>query len=209
MVQSEVEMASTRAIIPQVEQSKLAVENQLSVLDISLNTELTFLLCYDNQLSEINLHNNVKLKHLNCDANYLTNLDISKNTLLDEFIIANMLTLKEVCVWTMPFPPEGVSVNMTGSPNVEFKDCSGTEIEEYSMSGLSIFPNPTNTLLTIEADQPGYHSMEITSLNGQLTYSEEMEGSTHQIDLSSFQKGVYFITIRSEDFVTTRKIIKL
>ena len=32
VVQSQVEMASTRAIIPKVEQSKLAVENQLSVL---------------------------------------------------------------------------------------------------------------------------------------------------------------------------------
>jgi hypothetical protein len=36
-----------------------------------------------------------------------------------------------------------------------------------------------------------------------------MEGKSHQIDLSSFQKGVYFITIRSKDFVTTRKVIKL
>jgi len=32
VIQSEVELASTRAVIPQVEQSKLAVENQLSVL---------------------------------------------------------------------------------------------------------------------------------------------------------------------------------
>jgi hypothetical protein len=36
-----------------------------------------------------------------------------------------------------------------------------------------------------------------------------MEGTTQQLDLSSFQSGVYFITIRSKDFVTTRKIIKL
>ncbi len=31
---------------------------------------------------------------------------------------------------------------------------------------------------------------------------------THKLDLSLFPKGVYFITIRSKDFVTTRKIIK-
>ena len=31
----------------------------------------------------------------------------------------------------------------------------------------------------------------------------------YQLDLSSFRKGVYFITIRSKDFVTTRKIVKL
>jgi len=36
-----------------------------------------------------------------------------------------------------------------------------------------------------------------------------MEGTVHQIDLSSFKKGVYFITIRSKEYVTTEKIIKL
>lgn len=39
--------------------------------------------------------------------------------------------------------------------------------------------------------------------------NKEMEGTTHQIDLSSFRKGVYFINIRAENFVTIRKIVKL
>ncbi len=78
-----------------------------------------------------------------------------------------------------------------------------------SQEFLNVYPNPTNNLLTIEADRTGYHSIEITSLNGQLIFSTEMEGTSHQIDLSSFQKGVYFITVRSKDIVTTRKIIKL
>jgi len=36
-----------------------------------------------------------------------------------------------------------------------------------------------------------------------------MDGPTLQLDLSSLQKGIYFITIRSKDFLTTRKIVKL
>jgi len=39
--------------------------------------------------------------------------------------------------------------------------------------------------------------------------SEEMDGISFQIDLSSFPKGIYFITIRSKDFVTTEKVIKM
>ncbi|MFH0758174.1 MAG: kelch repeat-containing protein [Bacteroidota bacterium] len=74
---------------------------------------------------------------------------------------------------------------------------------------LSIFPNPTRDLLTIQTEFQGAHSIEISSLNGQQILVGEMEGTTHQIDILSFQKGVYFITIRSKDFVTTRKIIKL
>ena len=53
------------------------------------------------------------------------------------------------------------------------------------------------------------HTIEIHSLNGQLIYSTRMEVSSHQIDLSSFQKGVYFITVSSTDYVITEKIIKL
>jgi photosystem II stability/assembly factor-like uncharacterized protein len=71
------------------------------------------------------------------------------------------------------------------------------------------YPNPTSNLLTIDAEQQDHYSIEITSLNGQLLLSQEMKGTTHQLDLSSFQSGVYFITIRSKDFVTTRKIVKL
>ncbi len=31
-----------------------------------------------------------------------------------------MPTLYQVCVWELPFPPEGVDVDMTDSPNVYF-----------------------------------------------------------------------------------------
>jgi hypothetical protein len=84
-----------------------------------------------------------------------------------------------------------------------------TGITDTRANRLSIFPNPTYDLLTIQTEQPGQRTIEITSLNGQLIYSTEMEGTTHRIDLSSYQKGVYLITIRNKDFVTTRKIVKL
>ncbi len=58
-------------------------------------------------------------------------------------------------------------------------------------------------------DANGMQTERITSLNGQLLYSDKIEGPTHQIDLSSFQKGLYFITVRSRDYVWTEKIIKL
>lgn len=72
-----------------------------------------------------------------------------------------------------------------------------------------IYPNPTNDLVALESNVPGLHTIIITSLNGQLIYSTKTVGSTLHIDLSSFQKGIYFITIRSRDYMRTEKIIKL
>jgi len=85
---------------------------------------------------------------------------------------------------------------------------SPSKVKQQELS-CSIYPNPTNSHLTIETGQPNHHSIEIISLSGQLICNAKMEGTTHQIDLSSFQKGLYFITIRSKDYIKTEKIIKL
>jgi len=84
-----------------------------------------------------------------------------------------------------------------------------TDVENFVSPKYRIYPNPAKDLLTIKTSKIGQYFLGISTLSGQLIYDILMEGTTHQLDLSSFQKGVYFITIRSEDFVTTRKIIKL
>jgi hypothetical protein len=88
-------------------------------------------------------------------------------------------------------------------------EASGIETQVIPALEFSIYPNPTNSLLTIETGIADINEIEITTQNGQLIYSSTIVGTTHQLDLSSFDSGVYFITIRSNDFVTTRKIIKL
>jgi len=185
------------------------IGNQLTSLDVSNNTALVDLICWNNQLSNLDVSNNIALEKLDCCGNQLTSLDISNNTALDLLDLMWMPSLLEVCVWTMPFPPYGVEVRTTDSPNVFFTTECALGLEEQSLSGLSLFPNPVYKLLSIETENPDHYSIEITSLNGQLLHHTAMEGTSHQIDLTSFQSGVYFITIRSEDFVTTRKIIKL
>jgi len=108
--------------------------------------------------------------------------------------------------WLYAVDIYGIISEQPATVNVQ----SGSDgVKENTNEGISIFPNPTNDLLTIETYNSDHYSIEITSMNGQVIYSTEMEGTSHQIDLSSFQKGVYFITIRSKDFVKTEKIIKL
>ena len=57
--------------------------------------------------------------------NQLSTLDVSHNAALTLLRLNEMPSLNKVCVWEMPFPPEGVEVDTTGSPNVHFTtDCS-------------------------------------------------------------------------------------
>ena len=81
-------------------------------------------------------------------------------------------------------------------------------IENKLCEQFRIFPNPVQNLLSIETNGNTRWSVELTSLKGQVLYTCDVEADIYQLDLSSYPKGVYFITIRSKDFVTTRKIIK-
>lgn len=74
---------------------------------------------------------------------------------------------------------------------------------------IKMYPNPTLGQLTVETGEAGFYQVKVISLSGQSVLSRNLEGPTLQVDLSGFRKGVYFITIRSRDFVSTRKIIKL
>jgi hypothetical protein len=108
-------------------------DNLLSSLDITNNALLEHLRCRNNQLTNLDLSNNTALRDINCGGNQLTSLDISQNIYLgetiwpdfDDVVLDSMPTLYEVCVWELPFPPEGVEIDTTVSPNVFFTtECS-------------------------------------------------------------------------------------
>ncbi len=99
--------------------------NQLTSLDVSNNTALTFLSLSNNQLTNLDVSNNTALEWLFLSHNQLTSLDVSNNTALTSIDLHDMPSINEVCVWEMPFPPDGVGVDMTNSPNVFFTtDCT-------------------------------------------------------------------------------------
>ena len=100
--------------------------NQLTSLDVSNNITLRGLKCYNNQLTSLDVSSNTRLTWLYCGENQLTSLDVSNNTALVTLGLFSMPTLYEVCVWKMPFPPAGVTVDTIGSPNVYFTtECTG------------------------------------------------------------------------------------
>jgi hypothetical protein len=74
---------------------------------------------------------------------------------------------------------------------------------------LVIYPNPISNILSLKTDQPGNYSISIYALNGQLIYNTSTDITNLQIDMSTFNSGVYLIRITSTQFSTTDKIVKL
>ena len=113
---------------PEAEAVKFLDLSNCGISDMSgieLFANLEKLYCNDNQLTTLDVSHNTTLGRFNCSHNQLTTLDISNNTALGGLYLAYIPSLYEVCVWEMPFPPAGVNVDTTGSPNVYFTtDCS-------------------------------------------------------------------------------------
>ena len=93
---------------------------------------------------------------------------------------------------------------------IQINDLVETSVISITEPGLiSLYPNPTNGILYINLQNTHRGGLEVNlmDIRGKVIFRNT--GNINQLDLTSFQKGVYFITIRSKDYATTRKIIKL
>lgn len=94
--------------------------NGLSELDLTNNQGLHTLICNNNRLAHLDLSPVSDLVTMISCGNQLSYLDISQHTQLRKIGVDNMPMLTEVCVWTLPFPPEGVIVLQGYSPNIQY-----------------------------------------------------------------------------------------
>jgi len=83
-------------------------------------------------------------------------------------------------------------------------------------SGISIFPNPSSGAFTIEMDNGQLsidnYQLSIYDLLGELVFSSEplpiaIGTTNYELDLRSKAKGIYFITVTTDDKTVTQKLI--
>jgi len=67
---------------------------------------------------------------------------------------------------------------------------------------LKIYPNPIQNILNVEVDN--FQSLELINMNGQLILSS----NNSSVNTSDLEKGVYFLKVKTENSIVTKKIIK-
>jgi hypothetical protein len=90
-----------------------------------------------------------------------------------------------------------------------FNSVTNTDERSSDIPFMTCFPNPTHGVINIQTQKTGGHSIKLSSLTGRIVYNQDFNGNAMRIDLSSFQRGIYFITLETESIVETRRIIKL
>jgi hypothetical protein len=76
---------------------------------------------------------------------------------------------------------------------------------------MSIYPNPTNGIATINTGGIEKGSVEITDVVGKRIASITFNASTFNIDMNNYNaRGTYFIQLKNENgvIVSTQRIVK-
>ncbi len=83
----------------------------------------------------------------------------------------------------------------------------GTQrLNEYSISNLAIYPNPSNSIFTVQSQGNGSYS--ITSSAGQLILTS-VYSNDFNVDLSKFPKGIYILQVNNGSEIYLERLNKL
>jgi hypothetical protein len=83
----------------------------------------------------------------------------------------------------------------------------GTAINDIKNSQFNIYPNPTNGLFTIELDGNSKYVVSVRNVLGQIVFSTTTNGMNTNVDLSTFDKGIYTVELKDNNAIYTEKVI--
>jgi hypothetical protein len=80
--------------------------------------------------------------------------------------------------------------------------------EELVASGFTIYPNPAKTFFSLLVNSlVGAGSIVVTDLYGKQVKVQPLSMGTNTIDVSSFAKGMYFVSTITNEGKTTKKLV--
>ncbi|MES2798712.1 MAG: T9SS type A sorting domain-containing protein [Bacteroidota bacterium] len=80
-------------------------------------------------------------------------------------------------------------------------------IDENVLGSISMYPNPANQVVNINAKDVSLTNVEIYSVAGQLMKSISANSSVLTVDVSSISAGVYFVKMYANEGSTTRQLV--
>ncbi|WP_452601824.1 T9SS type A sorting domain-containing protein [Pontimicrobium sp. MEBiC06410] len=100
-------------------------------------------------------------------------------------------------------PTSNYFQGQTGTTSYSFATLT---VEENELTGYSIFPNPANDVVTIKGLENTLSKVEVFNIAGQKVYNSTSNMET--INVSTFNAGVYFVKLSTEEASLTTKLIK-
>ncbi|MTE28169.1 T9SS type A sorting domain-containing protein [Winogradskyella ouciana] len=109
----------------------------------------------------------------------------------------------------------GPNINSTSQFDTEYNNLGNIVVqpavlstEEFELSDVSVYPNPTTSDWTIKSNSQTINSIEIFDLLGKQVMELEPNKTDVKIDASELNVGVYLAKIYSENGTKTIKLVK-
>jgi hypothetical protein len=90
------------------------------------------------------------------------------------------------------------------NPEDDFVYVFVTNIDELGATNARIYPNPATNNVTIEAN--GMNRITVINAVGQVVYDVEMDNNNTQLNVATFEAGVYVVRINTENGVATKRL---
>ena len=85
----------------------------------------------------------------------------------------------------------------------------GQSINQFPNGNISVFPNPTGSTLTVELNQIELPcTITLKDLHGRVVYSVVANSHKLELDLSTYERGVYLIGITNPNFSRELKVVR-
>ena len=91
---------------------------------------------------------------------------------------------------------------------------TGTSVlsnQDYSFNQFSVIPNPSTGIVTVAIDTNDKVNLTLIDMSGRQVYNHQFENNSNffnqEINLGLLQKGVYLLTVNSDEKIATKKII--
>ena len=84
--------------------------------------------------------------------------------------------------------------------------CTGTGIENPSDGAEFLYPNPVQNILHLQLPEDN-NRVVIVDMMGRIVF-DRVVLSTYNLDMSNYEKGVYFIRVENKQGLLNGKVIK-
>ncbi len=82
---------------------------------------------------------------------------------------------------------------------------SGVAVDENAISEISVYPNPTSSIINIAAE--GMQNITIVDMAGRVVMSKDVNSNFETIDANGFAKANYMVRIATADGVVVKNIV--
>ena len=82
---------------------------------------------------------------------------------------------------------------------------SGVAVEENAISEISVYPNPTSSIINIAAE--GMQNITIIDMTGRVVMSKDVNSNFETISAEGFAKANYMVRIATADGVVVKNIV--